>query len=90
MINTWPLVYVLFNVWACPRYEKYHEGIMIAPVALRTLSIISEGYSRSVDTTHTLNDLLLGKPEDERHFLYMWVWFRETNYFERYVKGSYQ
>ena len=24
--------------------------------------------SHSMDTTHTLNDLLLGKPEDERRF----------------------
>ena len=24
--------------------------------------------SRSMDMIHTLNDLLLGKPEDERHF----------------------
>ena len=37
-------------------------------VTPRVLSIIPEGYSRSVDTTHTLNDLLLGKLEDERRF----------------------
>ena len=30
--------------------------------------IILEGYSRSMDVTHTLNDLLLGKPEDKRRF----------------------
>ena len=65
-----PFLYVLVNVWVCPCYGKYHKGIMIATEGQipRALSIIPEGYSRSVDTTHTLNDLLLGKPEDERCF----------------------
>ena len=31
--------------------------------------IIPEGYSHSMDVTHTLNDLLLGKPEDKRRFI---------------------
>ena len=53
--------YVLLNVWACPCYGKYHEGIMIA----RT---INNPWACSVDTTHMLNDLLPGKPEDKRRF----------------------
>ena len=54
-------------------YRKYPSGITIAPKGR---------------TTHTLNDLLLGKPKDKRHFIYMGL--ASQDYFKKYVKGSYQ
>ena len=59
-INTYYLMYG--RVYATGNITKEliaHEGR--SPEGLRDIS-------RSVDTTHTLNDLLLGKPEDERSF----------------------
>ena len=41
----------------------------------------------SMDTTHTLNDLLLGKPEDESRFL-KWCYHNNFELTKRFVKGS--
>ena len=73
--------------------QEYHEGIMIVPKGRSPEGAINnlQWISHSVDTTHTLNDLLLGKLEDERHFYVCGSGFvKLTNYFERYVKGLYQ